>query len=156
MAFKCRNVNPADKDAVLNLLSVDFAEADAPAGIVTLTFSGGAAMRLEVECLESRNCRSRPGLDHGAPAWTPGHTLERDDGVDGSCARRAIDAARTARMTCVHIKPDQDSQCRSVSIPAAPISAQRFAAFLGAKREAAQDVEAAVRAIIADVIGARR
>jgi hypothetical protein len=51
-ACKCRNVNPADKDAVLNLLAVEFAETDAPAGVVTLVFSGNAAMRLEVECLE--------------------------------------------------------------------------------------------------------
>jgi hypothetical protein len=40
-------------DAVLNLLAVDFAETDAPAGVVTLTFAGGAAIRLEVECLEA-------------------------------------------------------------------------------------------------------
>ena len=38
---KCRNVNPAGKDAVLNLLAVEFEETDAPAGVVTLTFSGG-------------------------------------------------------------------------------------------------------------------
>src|SRR5262245_27042882 len=49
---KCRNVSPKDKDAVLNLLAVEFAETDAPAGVVTLFFSGDAALRLEVECLE--------------------------------------------------------------------------------------------------------
>jgi Protein of unknown function (DUF2948) len=50
---KCRSVNPAGKDAVLNLLAVKFAETDPPAGAVTLIFSGGAALRLEVECLEA-------------------------------------------------------------------------------------------------------
>jgi hypothetical protein len=50
---KCRNVNPAGKDAVLNLLAVEFAETDAPAGVVSLIFSGGAVLRLEVECLEA-------------------------------------------------------------------------------------------------------
>jgi Protein of unknown function (DUF2948) len=50
---KCRHVNPAGKDAVLNLLAVEFAETDSPSGVVTLTFSGGAALRLEVECLEA-------------------------------------------------------------------------------------------------------
>jgi len=50
---KCRCVNPAGKDAVLNLLAVDFAETDAPAGVVTLMFSGGGVLRLEVECLEA-------------------------------------------------------------------------------------------------------
>jgi hypothetical protein len=34
-------------------LAVEFAEADAPAGTVTLVFSGGATLRLEVECLEA-------------------------------------------------------------------------------------------------------
>ena len=53
----------AGKDAVLNLLAVEFAETDAPAGVVTLTFSGGAALRLEVECLEAE-------LADLGPAWT--------------------------------------------------------------------------------------
>lgn len=39
---------------VLNLLAVAFTPGDAPAGQVTLTFSGGAAIRLDVECLEAR------------------------------------------------------------------------------------------------------
>ncbi len=50
---KCRSISPADKNAVLTLLAVDFAENDAPAGVVTLAFAGGAALRLEVECLEA-------------------------------------------------------------------------------------------------------
>ena len=41
-----------EHDRVLNLLAVAFTPADAPAGHVTLTFSGGAAIRLQVECLE--------------------------------------------------------------------------------------------------------
>jgi hypothetical protein len=52
-ACKCRDLDPSDKNAMLNLLAVEFAERDAPAGTVTLTFSGGAAIRLEVECLEA-------------------------------------------------------------------------------------------------------
>jgi len=40
-------------DTDLNLLSVAFAENDAPSGVVTLTFSGGGVLRLEVECLEA-------------------------------------------------------------------------------------------------------
>jgi hypothetical protein len=63
LACKCRNVSPKDKDAVLNLLAVEFAETDAPAGVVTLFFSGDAALRLEVECLE---CEL---VDLG-PSWT--------------------------------------------------------------------------------------
>jgi hypothetical protein len=50
---KCRNLDQMNKDARLNLLAVEFAERDAPAGVVTLTFSGGGVIRLEVECLEA-------------------------------------------------------------------------------------------------------
>jgi hypothetical protein len=53
---KARNIAGDRKDGVLNLLSVEFAERDAPAGIVTLTFSGGGILRLEVECLEAELC----------------------------------------------------------------------------------------------------
>jgi Protein of unknown function (DUF2948) len=51
-AIKCRNVDCKDKSAKLNLLAVEFDESDPPGGAVTLIFSGGAALRLEVECLE--------------------------------------------------------------------------------------------------------
>jgi len=63
LACKCRCVDPAAKDAVLNLLAVEFAEGDPPAGVVTLTFSGGATLRLEVECLEAE-------LADIGPTWT--------------------------------------------------------------------------------------
>jgi hypothetical protein len=53
LSCKCRDMNPTGKDAVLNLLAIEFSETDAPSGVVTLTFSGGAALRLEVECLEA-------------------------------------------------------------------------------------------------------
>ncbi len=59
---KCRNVNPAGKGAVLNLLAVEFAETDPPAGIVRLIFSGGGTLRLEVECLEAE-------LTDLGPSW---------------------------------------------------------------------------------------
>ncbi|HZQ14885.1 MAG TPA: DUF2948 family protein [Pseudolabrys sp.] len=71
LSCKCRQID--GKDAVLNLLAVEFAETDAPSGIVTLTFSGGPAMRLEVECLEAE-------LADLGPTWTaaacPAHTIE--------------------------------------------------------------------------------
>jgi len=56
LSCKARNVESNDKDKVLNLLSVVFAEQDPPAGVVTLTFSGGGMLRLEVECLEAELC----------------------------------------------------------------------------------------------------
>jgi hypothetical protein len=53
ISCKCRNIDQSDKEARLNLLAVEFAERDVPAGIVTMTFSGGGVIRLEVECLEA-------------------------------------------------------------------------------------------------------
>lgn len=50
---KCRGIDQSDKQARLNLLAVEFSEDAAPAGAVTLTFSGGGVIRLEVECLEA-------------------------------------------------------------------------------------------------------
>jgi hypothetical protein len=53
LACKCRNLDQADKNARLNLLAVAFEEHNAPAGTVTLAFSGGGTLRLDVECLEA-------------------------------------------------------------------------------------------------------
>lgn len=46
--------DPGEHGAMLNVLSIAFEEDDAPAGVVTITFSGGAALRLEVECLDAQ------------------------------------------------------------------------------------------------------
>ena len=74
-ACKCREVASADKDKVLNLLAVVFEETDQPAGVVTLTFSGGAALRLEVECLEAE-------LADLGPVWVteccPAHAVDAE------------------------------------------------------------------------------
>jgi hypothetical protein len=83
---KCRNVDPAGKEAVLNLLAVEFTQDDAPAGVVTLIFSGGGMLRIEVECLEAE-------LADLGPAWPakarPTHANERTDpGIDGHSPSR--------------------------------------------------------------------
>ncbi len=59
----------AAPDVVLNLLSIVFTPGEAPAGEVSLTFSGGAGVRLKVECLDAQlrdlgprwQTKSRPG-----------------------------------------------------------------------------------------------
>jgi hypothetical protein len=75
LACKCRNVDAVAKDQTLNLLAVAFDEKDAPGGAVILTFSGGAALRLDVECLEVEL------VDLG-PTWPteccPDHTVETE------------------------------------------------------------------------------
>jgi hypothetical protein len=62
-----------DAGLVLNLLSIGFHESDAPAGQVILTFSGGGAVRLDVECLEAQ-------MRDIGPRWKakgqPGHQLD--------------------------------------------------------------------------------
>jgi Protein of unknown function (DUF2948) len=72
-AVKCRNVRPLDKNAVLSLLAVDFTESDPPAGVIVLTFSGDAALRLEVECLEAEIADLGPAW---ATARCPDHSVE--------------------------------------------------------------------------------
>jgi hypothetical protein len=53
LSCKCRNLDQTNKDTRLNLLAVEFVERDPPAGVVTMTFSGGGVIRLEIECLEA-------------------------------------------------------------------------------------------------------
>jgi hypothetical protein len=53
IACKFRGFDQSNKTGELNLLAVEFAERDAPAGTVILTFSGGGVIRLDVECLEA-------------------------------------------------------------------------------------------------------
>jgi len=74
LSCKCRNVDcAAGKSEALNLLAVEFAETNAPGGTITLIFSGGVALRLEVECLEAE-------LADLGPAWgaeiCPDHVLD--------------------------------------------------------------------------------
>jgi hypothetical protein len=78
LACKCQRVDPAHKDGVLNLLAVEFSETEAPSGVILLEFSGGATMRLEVECLEAEladlgsswtaaHCPAHADIDDAAP-----------------------------------------------------------------------------------------
>jgi Protein of unknown function (DUF2948) len=63
LSCKGHDMPAAAEGKVLNLLTVEFAEIDAPAGLVTLIFSGGPALRLEVECLEAE-------LADLGPSWS--------------------------------------------------------------------------------------
>jgi len=65
-----RSTKIAAADAVLSLLAVTFTGSDDPAGQVTLHFSDGAAIRLDVECVEAQ-------MKDLGPIWeavaTPAH-----------------------------------------------------------------------------------
>jgi hypothetical protein len=53
LGAKVTGIELAKKDTVLSLLAVRFEPGDAPGGHVVLEFSGGAAIRLHVECIEA-------------------------------------------------------------------------------------------------------
>lgn len=69
-AVRSSRIDKAAPDAVLNLLAITFTQGEAPAGEVTLTFSDGAAIRLDVECIEAQ-------MKDLGPIWEaaamPGH-----------------------------------------------------------------------------------
>jgi hypothetical protein len=74
-AAKIQGFDSKDKRAALALLAVTFEPtggSDSPEGDVTLTFSGGAAIRLTVECIEIEL------KDLGA-AWTTKRSPEHSD-----------------------------------------------------------------------------
>lgn len=64
--LKASHIRRDDKDAILSLLAVEFTEGEAPAGRVTMHFSGGAALAFDVECIEAQLA------DLGA-AWATEH-----------------------------------------------------------------------------------
>lgn len=75
LSVKTSGIRRDRPDAVLELLAVAFESAgEPPAGIVTLYFAGGAAIRLEVECIEAHLAdlgaawatRSKPSHDVAA------------------------------------------------------------------------------------------
>jgi hypothetical protein len=73
---KCRNLDARGVDTVLNLLAVEFTPTDAPSGVVDLTFSGGATLRIEVECLEAE-------LSDLGPSWpTTARPTHAHEGAD--------------------------------------------------------------------------
>lgn len=75
MNAKVTGFDPSKKDTALSLLTVTFETANEPSGFVTLHFSGGGAVRLEVECIEA-------AIQDLGSAWStqrkPSHT--GDDG----------------------------------------------------------------------------
>jgi len=51
---RVKNIAQGREEGVLNLLTLSFRETQAPSGIVSLTFSGGAEIELEVEALTAQ------------------------------------------------------------------------------------------------------
>lgn len=79
LGVRTLHMSHLEKDEVLSLLSVTFAELDAPSGEVLLTFAEGPTIRLTVECLECR-------MSDLGPAWAaiavPHHDIEDEEEDD--------------------------------------------------------------------------
>ena len=52
LSLKSRNIDLAAPQTLLELVGIEFSADAAPGGSALLLFSGGAALRLDVECLE--------------------------------------------------------------------------------------------------------
>lgn len=52
LACKSRNIDPTARQALLELVGIEFRPGQAPGGCALLMFSHGGALRLDVECLE--------------------------------------------------------------------------------------------------------
>ena len=54
LAVRSAGIDRAKPQDVLSLLTIGFAEDDAPAGTIELLFAGGGSVALDVECIETR------------------------------------------------------------------------------------------------------
>jgi hypothetical protein len=72
-----RNIRPSAEERVLSLLAVHFEPDEAPAGKLTLTFSGDASIQLKVECIEGE-------LRDLGPAWNTRSKPEHPGNEPGS------------------------------------------------------------------------
>jgi hypothetical protein len=77
-------------EMMLNLLSLTFEPGDAPSGSVRLIFSGGAIVRLDVECVEAE-------MHDLGPRWSaravPGHPIDSEDQASTTGPRPVAGAA---------------------------------------------------------------
>ena len=74
-AVRRQRISQGAPDTVLALLTIAFEATNPPAGFITLVFAGGAAIRLEVDCIEAELrdlggawlAAGRPDHDAGDP-----------------------------------------------------------------------------------------
>ena len=53
LSVQSRNLRRDAPDAVVSVLAVAFSAGEAPGGVISLTFSGGGDLRLDVECIDA-------------------------------------------------------------------------------------------------------
>ncbi len=79
LGAQLKAVKPSQGERVLSLLAVGFEPAEHPSGYVTLTFSGGASIRLKVECIEAE-------LTDLGPAWRARSKPQHPGGEPGAAS----------------------------------------------------------------------
>ncbi len=118
---------------------------------MTLHFSGGGAVRLEVECIEA-------ALQDLGAAWAtphkPSHAGEDGNHLLAALGRRGFPGPSTPPITCPSAPaalplPEPFMPLRLSTSD--PDFEAKFSALLTMKREASADVDQAVRGILADV-----
>jgi hypothetical protein len=78
-AVRVRGIDRSSPEAVLDLLAITFEERDPPSGTATLIFAEGAAIQVDVECIEMQmkdlgpvwQAESRPSHDIDQAAAGP-------------------------------------------------------------------------------------
>lgn len=70
-SVKAQRIVTDDPDGILSLLAIEFSAGDPPSGTVTLRFSGGGTLKLEVDCIEAR-------FEDLGPAWETPHQPRHD------------------------------------------------------------------------------
>ncbi|WP_315835653.1 DUF2948 family protein [Bradyrhizobium prioriisuperbiae] len=82
LACKSRNIDLAASETALDLIGIEFNPSDPPSGSAVLLFSGGGALRLDVECLECELA------DLGPDDLEPDALDEASEGADGAALLR--------------------------------------------------------------------
>ena len=72
LGARLRNIDRTAPDAQLSLMAILFEGGEAPAGTVTLVFSGEAAIQLDVECIEAQ-------MKDLGPVWAAENRPSHDD-----------------------------------------------------------------------------
>jgi len=70
-----RSLSLKDGSDAHELLAIAFEESDPPSGYITLTFAGGGAIRLQVDCIEV-------SLRDLGPSWETAYKPDHSDGMN--------------------------------------------------------------------------
>ncbi len=77
LSAQFKGIKTSAKSDVVELLAVQFEEADKPEGYITLVFAGGGAIRLHVECIEAE-------MRDMGPVWKTKNLPEHEDGDEAA------------------------------------------------------------------------